>query len=351
MAHDILGNQFAATESAWHRLGIIDATIARAIDAVDRAGMNWHIHKLPVQFTMPDGSVIQDSSAFSLWREPVAGSTEWARLSGMVSADYDFWQNTDVADHIDQLIDRTGWKFATAGILANGARMFVTLDMGNHTIAGEDYSRWFSYIEERDGKTRSWAIVGDTRIVCANTCSIALRGANGKIGIRHDATYKGTAAWAMDIVSDAQKQGTSVSAALNRLAQIAMDDDRLTVMLDAIAPAPAMPVILTMPNLTGNMREKQERAEAQYNRAMDMTGKIREKVIANYNGLNDTMPSALRGTAMAAFQAVTEYTTHQYGTLGARGRKATMASRAESDLLGAGLDMRNAAYTALTDDF
>lgn len=346
MAHDILGNMFSGTASAWHSLGIVDSAILTATDGMNRGGMNYDIHKVPLTAIMPDGTQIP-TSVYGLMREPVTADPQW-RDMGTCGGDYDFWQNRDVSDRIDMLSESTQWSFSTCGVLAKGATYFVCLDMGRSGIAGEDYDRFFTYIETRDGKTRSWGLVSRIRVVCRNTCNLALKSASGKIGIRHDTEYKSTADWAMDIVAKANRSGESVDAALNLLAQIGMDDEKISSLLSAIAPMPEMPAILTMPNLSGRMAEKRESAEIRYDRAIKASARVRETVMANYSGM-DIAP-ALRDTAMHAFQAVTQYTTHQHGTLGARGRKMDSASRADYDLMGGGQAMRDMAYTALTAD-
>ena len=78
MAHNILAQQFVGTESAWHRLGITDSTILRAMEAVERGNMGWDIIKHPLSAIMPDGLVIP-TSVFGLMRPPVAGSDEWVK--------------------------------------------------------------------------------------------------------------------------------------------------------------------------------------------------------------------------------------------------------------------------------
>lgn len=352
MPSEILGQQFVATMSAWHNLGIVDRAIKSAVEAVKRGKMNWNIHKIPASYTMPDGTTVADTSAFTLWREPIADDPTWTRLSAnLVGPDYDFWQNQDVADRVDMLSESTGWAFSTAGVLAKGKTFFVCLDMGETTIAGETYNQFFTYIEERDGRTKSWGIVSKIRVVCRNTSNLALRNATGKIGIRHGADYKSVADWSMDIIAEANKRGEDVNAALNLLAQVKMDDERMNAVLNAVAPMPDMPTLLTMPNLTGRMKEKQDAAATVYERAVIGTNRVRDRIILNYNSLNDTMPSDLRGTGMAAFQSVTEYTTHQHGTLGVRGRKMDAASRASADLFDIGQQMRDRAYTSIVGDF
>lgn len=346
MAHNILAQQFVGTESAWHRLGITDSTILRAMEAVERGNMGWDIIKHPLSAIMPDGLVIP-TSVFGLMRPPVVGSDEWVTL-GTCGNDYSFWQNAEVARMIDLLSDKTGWKFSTAGVLDNGATIFVCLEASTYSIKGDEVKQFFVYKETRNGLKSSAAIMSNIRVVCANTLDLATRNATGMIKLKHHADYKSDSEWAMDLMAEAQRTGENVSAAMNRLAEIRVDDNSFTDMLADVSPMPTMPRIMTMPNLTGKMAEKKERSEYAYTMATNKVTANRNQITANWVSASD-IPANLTGTAWHAYQAVTGFTTHQYGTLGTRGRKMDDSSRALWDL-SEGTKMRSAAYEYLTSE-
>jgi hypothetical protein len=346
MAHDLLGNRFAGTESAWHLLGKVNESYVSSLQAAKDTDQLFTIHKTPLMAVAPDGTQIP-TTVFGLLREPVADDNEWVTL-GTCGGDYDYWQNEDVCERVDMLIAQTGWKFATVGTIARGATLFISLDMGKGDIGGEEYNRFFTLIETRDGKTRSHGIVSRIRVVCKNTCDLALRNASGRISIRHDQMYKPSMDWAMSTIAEAHKSGASVDEALNQLTKITMDDERMNAVLNAVAPMPEYPTILTMDRTSANA-SRYDMASVKYERAQNATARVRDTLMSNYADLNDNMPANLRGTGMAAFQSVTAYTSHQHGTLGARGRKMDVQSRAEFDLIGDGQKMRNAAYSAIVE--
>lgn len=346
MAHNILGNQFAGTESAWHRLGINDATILSAMEAVTRGGMDWDIIKHPLSANMPNGLVIL-TDYYGLIRPPVAGSDEWITL-GTCGKDYSFWQNAEVARMIDLLSDKTGWKFSTAGILDNGATIFICLEATTYSIMGDEVKQFFVYKETRNGLRSSAAIMSNIRVVCQNTLDLATRSATGMIKLKHHSDYKSDSEWAMDLMAEAQRTGQNVSAAMKRLAEIKVDDETFTGMLADVAPMPSMPRILTMQALTGRMKEKREAAEYAYTMATNKAMANRNQITANWVDASD-IPANLVGTAWHGYQAVTGFTSHQYGTLGTRGRKMGDSARALWDLT-EGTKMRSAAYEYLTSE-
>lgn len=348
MAHAILENMYAGRQSAWHNLGIVDSSMANAKEAVQRGGMDYDIHKMPLSLLTPEGTMIAFNS-YGLLRGPTAQDPNYVAL-GTCGEDYDFWQNREIADRIDLLIEESGWKFSTAGVLGKGETIFICLDLGGTSIAGEDFGKYFTYSETRNGKTNARGFISRVRTVCKNTHDLGLRTASSRIALRHYAEYKLDSDWVLSMVAQAEKAGSDLDAALNALAEIQIGAEQFHAMVEAVAPMPSMPNLLTMPNLTGRMKDKRDRAEYVYNQKVNTVSKTRNAIANIYNSADD-IPERLLGTAYHAYQAVTHYTTHVHGTLGDRGRKMSAASRAEWDLMDGGMDMRNAAYTALTEMF
>lgn len=340
--------QYAGTESAWHNLGTV-AAFNSASEAVRESDMDWNIHKIGASYKLPDGTEIYDDSAYALWREPTILDPSWVRLSrNLVSPDYSFMQNVDVANSVDFLAESTGWRFATCAALGNGETFFVCLDMGESTLVGETFRRYFTFGETRNGAKSAIGYVSRIRAVCSNTFNLGIRQASSRMDITHRATMRIEADELMQIVAEAHKAGANVDAAITALAEIRIDDVQFSDMLDATAPMPTMPRIMTMPNLTGTMAEKRKSAEYVYDQKVRTVNKTRDSIVAEWNRSNDELAPVLRGTAYAAFNAVTEYVTHKHGTFNARGKSMSASNRAEWDLMGDGAKMRDNAYLALT---
>lgn len=350
MADNILaGTNFAAVRSAWHRLGSI-GSYASATEGMNAANMNWRIHKQPLYAHAPNGDAIA-TNAYGLMREPIIGDDVWKFL-GSCSARYDFWQNADMADRVDLLAEQTGWGFETIGALGDGETLFISLAMGDNTINGNEVKNFFTMIERRDGKSSAQAIVSPVCVVCQNTLNMATKAASGEMKIRHDQEFKTTADWALSVVADAQRANNNVAEALSAMGEITFSQDDFTTLLDAILPMPTMPKIMTMPNLTGKMAEKKERAEYVYAAKVAHADRARTAISGHYDNGVDLEDSRYRGTGWAAYQAVTRYVTHDYGKRdGGRGRTMSDESRATSDLFGDGATIRNAAAEFILNGF
>lgn len=349
MAPNILAENFAAVKSAWHRLGSIGA-YASATEGMLAANMNWRIYKQPLFAHAPDGTATP-TEAFGLMREPIIGDATW-RFLGACSSKYDFWQNADMADRVDLLSEQTGWKFETIGALGDGDRLFISLAMGDNTINGNGVKNFFTMIERRDGKSSAQAIVSPVCVVCQNTLNMATKAASGELKIRHDAEFKNTADWALSVVADAQRANNNVSEALTAMGEITFSSDDFITLLDAILPVPTMPKIMTMPNLTGRMAEKRDRAEYVYAAKTAHVNRARTTIAGHYDNGVDLEDNRYCGTGWAAYQAVTRYVTHDYGKRdGGRGRTMSDESRAHADLFGDGATIRNAAAEFILSGF
>jgi len=326
-------------------MGHVNPDLLSALAAVKNYGMDWLIAKAPLTANLNGISLPTD--LFGLVRPPVEGDDNHVLL-GTCSDGYEFHQNAEIASLVDVLIDRSGWQLSTVGIIAKGATIFFSLGMPDFQIGNDEFSSFFAYSENRNGKDASSALITPVKIVCQNTHALAIKRANAHAKIPHHSGYKSMVAWALTVIADANERRNAMVEALNELMQIKVSDAEYNMIVDRIVPLPTMPKILATGLSAVVDKEKLDKVQYLYDIKANASRVIRKQLIDNFATGIDTMP-LLRGTGWHAFQAVTHYVSNQYGTLGSRGKKATPASRAEYDLLGAGMDMRNNAYNAIID--
>lgn len=345
MSHGLLVNQFVGKKSAWHYMGHTNQQLASAVQAVNSYGMAWKIAKTPL-FAELDGVRI-GTDTYGLIRPPVDGDDQHVLL-GTCSDRYEFHQNDEIASLVDLLIDRSGWELSTVGVLQKGATIFFTLGMPDFQIGYDEFSSYFAYSENRNGKDASSAMITPVKIVCQNTHALATKRANAHMKIPHHRGYQSMVGWALQVIADANNRRNDMVEALNELMSIRVTDEEYNMIVDRIVPLPTLPKLLATGLVEVVDKEKIEKVQYLYDVKANAARVVRKQLIDNFASGIDTMPD-LRGTGWHAFQAVTHFVSNQYGTLGTRGKKATAASRAEYDLLGAGMDMRNAAYNAIID--
>lgn len=350
MAHDLLGDRmFVGTESAWHNLGVINPLADSFMQAVTipQLGMDYSIHKLPLTATLPDGTIVATDS-YGLVRDPIAvieAENKYQYL-GECSASYEYFQNRDVAGLLDSLLQDTGWKFSTCGVIKRGATIFMTCDMGNVSLFGDDFARYFSYIETRDGKTSAVAIASNIKIVCRNTHDLALREASSRIAIPHHSGHRNIAAWAMELVAMANKSSDVQFKAIQQLLDIAVTDEQFVSILDAIVDMPTMPRLLRPEYKSKVDPDKLKIIEQQYTYKCNNAIRLKNQITDAWVSQVDCLPEHM-GTGYAVFQAVTNVVSNKVGTDPSRGKARSNNSRAEYDLFGDGLVMRNRTYEAI----
>ena len=348
MPSGILGQQFVGVESAWHVLGKVRPNCISAKEAVNEGGMAYDIVKAPLAATLPDGNSVATEN-YALMRAPNPDDPNWAYL-GVCSQDYSFWQNVEIAEMVDSLIDTTGWKFSTAGALDKGATLFICLKADSFSVRGDEVTEYFTYAETRNGKTSSNAIVSPIRVVCRNTLNVATDRASSLIPMRHHGTYKDISKFVMSMIGEAAKSRDSLREAMNALAGITVNDDLVNAMVMETVPLPTVPDILKLPKerLEGRMIETAKRAEYTYTTMVNSTNALRTQIVNRYVNSPDIPDnSPIAGTAWHCYNAVAHVTTHDMGTLGTRGGKASPESRAKADIFGDGLGMRNRAFKFL----
>lgn len=113
---------------------------------------------------------------------------------GVVGKDYSVVSNSKAFEFIDLMTSGTiGGDQAplieTAGILNDGARMYVTAKMpGKFLIGGDDSDYIDDYIvftNSHDGSGAVMALFTPVRVICQNTLNAAIKGAVNKVAFKH----------------------------------------------------------------------------------------------------------------------------------------------------------------------
>jgi phage/plasmid-like protein (TIGR03299 family) len=182
-------------QPAWHKLGKVWTEADGPIDLdslMTESGLGFLVEKRPLFW----GSDVESKMGTDLVTE---GQT-WATVKvqqgqpdvqlGTVGNVYEPFQNRDAFSF---LFDMTGQGVATvetAGMLAAGARVFVTVRLGDDLVldpgGSADKIRKYLFVSSsHNGYAKLTGGITPTRIVCANTYSVALSNASLRWEIRH----------------------------------------------------------------------------------------------------------------------------------------------------------------------
>jgi phage/plasmid-like protein (TIGR03299 family) len=338
----------AADKPGWHNLGVTVVKGAyTCAAALVKIAANFPIEMRPMFVSVSVDNPLDANQAaivpdkYMLYRGPCALSDNPA-FYGVVGKDYEFFQNHEIADLIDSVREATGWELETMGALWDGATLFIALDGGLHTVAGEDVRMYFLYVSNRNGKDADYILATPVRVVCNNTLQISLNKNFGRVNIRHLRGMKDLTSYAMSIVTAAHQAGNDMISALRRLESIVVDADGITRMLDVLFP------LLPTPDLTfeinsGNetVKRKAESKLYRIKRANEINERARDLIQSNYDRLGEEIPT---DNAWRAFQAVTAFVTHQNSKSTPNGAWV----RAKKDIFGEGERIRTLAYEFLT---
>ena len=300
-----------AREHAWHRLGITLPDSFDAATAMQYARLGgWNVRKEPVQavaITAEGVTTTDVHGHFATVRtHPETGKPQ---ALGVVGADYQVIQNEDNAEILDLITGESGAHYETAGSLRGGRSIFMTMKFPNTMqIGGRDgVDLYVAALNSHDGSSAFRLLVSPVRIVCANTQTAAIRGAQASFSIRHTSGAKGRIAEARHALGLTFKFAEAFQAQADRMIDAELtraEFDAITARLWRVADAATARVKATAAKRTRSLRVLFDDADTN---------------------------AAIRGTRWAGYQAVTEYIDHYSpakGSDAATARAARVASGA-----------------------
>jgi phage/plasmid-like protein (TIGR03299 family) len=301
---------FAVGQPPWHGLGTVIEKAANSRDAIRLARLDWTVEQWPLTAAPPE----DDNGVTASVHDHVANvRTDTRAVLGVVGRGYHVFQNREAFDFMDAIVGDKLAMYETAGGLKGGRKVWMLARIPKEYRAGpEDLIKpYVLLVNSHDGSAALRMIPTTVRVVCQNTLNLALRQASGGEGlaIRHRPSLDAR-------VKDARAKLGIVAARFDRF------DEELHAMLatplkprqvesyfDGVLPAEPLP-----PASPITPRQLQNRAES-----IDAFRR-------NFDDDSNRLPG-VRGTAWAAYNAVSEWADHQ------RPRKgATALARAESRL-------------------
>jgi phage/plasmid-like protein (TIGR03299 family) len=237
------------------------------------------------------GSEITAARAFSN-PLPVRGFVANVRedtgdVLGVVSDKYQVVQNADAFKFADDLIGATGSggvTYETAGSLWSGRRVFMLINLPAEKVLDDDMARYVGVVNSHDGSGALKVFTTNVRIVCANTCQLAVRTSPRLISIRHMAASGIRKKQALEVYAGFGKYFGDIREFAESLALRKVDPARL---LERLFPE------------NEGMSVKQKVSN----------GEVRRKVLGIFNHKDDLQN--YRGTAWGFYNAVSDYVSNE----------------------------------------
>ena len=167
---------------AWHNLGTVLNNPLTTADALQQGGLDFSVLKLPNIHYLPNGEELISENSFFTVRTDVNKV-----LGDRLGKDYTVMQNIEALNLVDEILQAGTATIETAGAIDEGKKVFICLKVANDIIVGsEDTVKQYVLIaNSHDGSMSITASPTNIRVVCNNTLTAALRGAQDKIKIRH----------------------------------------------------------------------------------------------------------------------------------------------------------------------
>lgn len=293
MAHEI-ESMFFVHETPWHRLGTRLEAPPTTREAIVAAGLDWEIGMKPL--VTADGEPVTHRATYRKSDGAILGvvGPAWVPL-----------QNTEAFSFFDPFLAAGEAALETAGSLREGKRVWVLAKMNRAPSvivpkADDVVEKFILLSNSHDGSLAVRVGFTPIRVVCANTLSMAMGDTASKlIRVRHQKNMERTLAAVRDVMNTANGAFEATAEQYRRLARtsIVADDLKRYVQL-VFSPNKARVIVERPANDTGDETEK--------SRMFDTIAKLFE------NGRGNTLVG-VRGTLWAAYNAVTEYVSHERG--------------------------------------
>lgn len=330
MSHEIWGERLLLRgKPAWHGLGRVfdEGLKLGAAEAIVGAGLDYRVHKLPLYVSIPAGATTMVPDRFALMREPHADDPNWA-FFGVAGSDYTMIQNVELGEMLDPLTER--WPVETVGALKSGRTIFMALDAGGASVAGDEIHKYFLITDTKDGGRSVRILFSPVRVVCWNTLSTAIRAGSAHARIPHTTSVKDDVNLYLRVMVQLQKTEQKVMSQFEAMAAAKLTPSTIDGVFEFAYPLPKRPMKMELGeelgliDVTGEFQqladeELDEDLKATVNSAV-ATHQYYSQRIAAYRGaahesldrFNQSTPS-LANTGWATYNSVVEVEDYRKG--------------------------------------
>jgi phage/plasmid-like protein (TIGR03299 family) len=304
-----------SNQAPWHKLGEVVAGLMTAKEALEKAHLNWEVCGMPVTV---NGNVLpfpSEEGRVDTWQGITRKDT--GACLGIMKGQYECIQNAEAFQFFDNLIGQGKAVYDTAGALRGGKQVWLLAKIdGTIKINGEDHRTYGLMLTSHDGSYSlqvQWVL---ERVVCANTLSVALKGASNVCKIRHTPNWKNMESEAARVLGLGEHYFKSIQECLNGLNEKLLTKEQMADFTALLLPV--------ADETKDNTRIKNIRSE-----------------ISDLFTKGEGNKGASRWDAL---QAVTDYADH---SMTIRGKNS---SRLESSLQGAAAELKDKAFELLTSE-
>lgn len=317
---------FYAGEVPWHRTGKAVEGLQHSKDAIQYAGLNWEVEKVPQYFDW-NGEKRQASGSNAILR-----TSDGVQLSKVGVGDrYEPIQNSEAFEFFDAVVGEGQAIYETAGSLDSGRKVWLLANMNKsfEVIKGDEIKQYLALFNSHDGSSTMGVMLTPTRIVCSNTLNIAMRNASVMFKIRHTTNYRAKIEEAKRVLGFAEHYYGLFEEEMRGFHGRVANLDITKVFIDRLIPMPET-------KQEGRIRNWEEKQN------------LFKNLITQGRG---TEVDGVRGSFYGLFNAATEFADHHLGMKGkSLSAEDKTLKRADSLLFGRAASFKQKAYNLLSRD-
>jgi phage/plasmid-like protein (TIGR03299 family) len=242
MGHNINFNEqtgqhsfFSVQQKAWHGLGQIVEGYPTSKEALQLAGLDFEVIKMPNIHRIADGTETISETSFFTYR-----TDNGAVLGDRVGVDYKIVQNRDAFSFFDAIVGGDGIQYETAGALGKGEKIFITAKLPDYIKVGSDdlIEKYLFLTTSHDGSGSITAAFTPVRIVCQNTLNAAIANKSHTIKIRHTAGAQDRLKEAHRVMGISNQLTVQLDGLFNQWAKVRITDKEVMQLIQhAMAPS------------------------------------------------------------------------------------------------------------------
>lgn len=270
-------------KTPWHGLGVEVQDVMTSQEAIKYAGLDWEVQKEPITLAK-NGKVIPRGYAIVREKDD--------QILGLAGEVYKPLQNQEAFTFMDRLVHDGSMQYHVAGSLKEGRQIFLLGKIGTKEIVPSDHlDEYLLLVNNHDGTGRVRILFTGVRVVCANTVTLALsKGVGQGVAIKHTQKVLEHVYDAQKILGLARENFNTYHDFLQTIKSISINQDKLDNYLNTLFPSPNNPEIA---KVTETRRQNKR----------DIITHLFE------NGTGQDI-KGVKGTGLAAYNAVTEYLSH-----------------------------------------
>ena len=263
----------------WHGLGTRLENLATSEEAIKAAQLNYTVVKTRLLTEVAKKNILVPNR-FATVR------TDTTDVLGVVGSRYHVIQNVDAFRFFDSLVGEGAAIYDTAGALGKGERIWILAKLPGHIkVKGNDIvDKYLLLSNSHDGSSIVRAKLTPIRVVCENTLSMALRGSDEEVRVRHTANADEMLEKAHELMGLTNSLYDQITEIYRKMSLVNFTGDQVLDYVKTLVPD----------------NEDAER----HTRTENIRGKILE---LHETGAGSDMS---RGTLWGAYNSVTEFVDH-----------------------------------------